>query len=232
MKPKGTLIQMDIPLVARNLRKSFDSHEVPVEVLKGVDLEIQAGEFIALVGPSGCGKSTLLNILGLAERATSGDVVLGGVSTQTASDVALQQLRRSKLGYVFQNFNLLSTLSVVENVMVPLILNGDAVDVAHAAAEELLRSVSLAHRLNAMPYSLSGGEMQRVAIARAVVHKPVVILADEPTGSLDSQSGEQVLELLSELTRKGTSIFMATHSEAALKRCSRVLRMKDGVLER
>lgn len=223
---------MDLPIVARHLRKTFDSGGVPVEVLRGVDLEVRSGEFTALVGPSGCGKSTLLNILGLAERATSGDVLIGGVSTQTATEASLQALRRSKLGYVFQNFNLLSTLSVVENVMVPLILNKVEVDIAQGEAEEVLREIGLGHRLTAMPYSLSGGESQRVAIARAVVHKPVVILADEPTGSLDSQSGEVVLELLSNLTSKGTAIFMATHSEAALKRCSRVLRMKDGGLER
>lgn len=223
---------MNSPVVAHTLRKTFDASGVPVEVLKGVDLEIRAGEFTALVGPSGSGKSTLLNILGLAERATSGDVMIGGVSTQIATDASLQSLRRSKLGYVFQNFNLLSTLSVVENVMVPLILNGIKVDVAHQEAERVLGGVGLSHRISAMPYSLSGGEMQRVAIARAVIHKPVIILADEPTGSLDSQSGEQVLEILSDLTAKGTAIFMATHSEAALKRCSRVVRMKDGVLER
>jgi len=222
---------MDTPLVARSLSKTFDANGVAVDVLKGVDLEILAGEFTALVGPSGCGKSTLLNILGLADRATSGDVVIDGVSTQAATDATLQNLRRSKLGYVFQNFNLLSTLSVVENVMVPLILNGVAVETAHEEAAEVLQGVALQHRITAMPYSLSGGEMQRVAIARAVVHKPVVVLADEPTGSLDSHSGEQVLQILSDLTAKGTAIFMATHSEAALKRCSRIVRMKDGILE-
>lgn len=222
---------MDIPINARSLSKTFDANGVAVEVLKGVDLEIRAGEFAALVGPSGCGKSTLLNILGLADRATSGDVVIAGVSTQTATDATLQSLRRSKLGYVFQNFNLLSTLSVVENVMVPLILNGVTVDAAQEEAAEVLQGVGLRHRITAMPYSLSGGEMQRVAIARAVVHKPVVILADEPTGSLDSHSGEQVLQILSDLAGRGTAIFMATHSEAALKRCSRIVRMKDGVLE-
>lgn len=222
---------MHTPLVARSLSKTFDANGVAVDVLKGVDLEILAGEFTALVGPSGCGKSTLLNILGLADRATSGDVVIDGVSTQAATDATLQNLRRSKLGYVFQNFNLLSTLSVVENVMVPLILNGVAVEAAQEEAAEVLLGVGLQHRITAMPYSLSGGEMQRVAIARAVVHKPVVVLADEPTGSLDSHSGEQVLQILSDLTGKGTAIFMATHSEAALKRCSRIVRMKDGILE-
>lgn len=230
--PTGTLTFMEISVVAHDLSKTFHSSGVPVEVLKGVNLEIKPGEFVALVGPSGCGKSTLLNIVGLAERASGGDVLIGGVSTQMASDATLQGLRRSKLGYVFQNFNLLSTLSATENVMVPLILNGVDVEVARGEAEEVLQRVGLGHRLAAMPYSLSGGEMQRVAIARAVVHKPLVILADEPTGSLDSHTGLQVLELMRELTGYGIAIFMATHSESALKSCSRVLRMKDGVLER
>lgn len=223
---------MEISVVAHDLGKTFHSSSVPVEVLRGVNLEICPGEFVALVGPSGCGKSTLLNILGLAERASAGDVLIGGVSTQMAPDTTLQGLRRSKLGYVFQNFNLLSTLSVTENVMVPLILNGIDVEVARGEAEEVLARVGLGHRFSAMPYSLSGGEMQRVAIARAVAHKPLVILADEPTGSLDSQTGQQVLELLRELTGHGVAVFMATHSEAALTWCSRVLRMKDGTLER
>lgn len=223
---------MEISVVVHDLSKTFHSSGVPVDVLRGVDFQISSGEFVALSGPSGCGKSTLLNIVGLAERASGGDVLLGGVSTQVATDSTLQQLRRSKLGYVFQNFNLLSTLSVTENVMVPLILNRSDVEEAQGQAEEVLRRVGLGHRLAAMPYSLSGGEMQRVAIARAVVHKPLVVLADEPTGSLDSHSGEQVLELLRNLTGEGIAVLMATHSEAALRSCSRVLRMKDGVLER
>jgi len=222
---------MEVLLAAQNLVKTFTTADVEVRVLKGVDLEIRRGEFVALVGPSGCGKSTLLNILGLAERATSGDIILGGTSTQQAPESVLQTLRRAKLGYVFQHFNLLSTLSVRENVMVPLILNGMEVDAAEQEAEEVLTRIGLAHRTSAMPYSLSGGEMQRVAIARAVVHKPLVILADEPTGSLDSQTGEGVLELLQEQTALGIPLLMATHSESALKRCSRVVRMKDGELE-
>lgn len=220
------------PLIsAHKLTKTFYSGSTPVEALCGIDLSIYPGEFVALVGQSGCGKSTLLNILGLAERATSGEVVIGGVGTQMAAESTFQTLRRTKLGYVFQHFNLLSTLSVRENVMVPLILNGVEVEVAAGQAEEMLVRVGLGHRVAAMPFSLSGGEMQRVAIARAVVHKPLVILADEPTGSLDSRTGEEVLELLREQCSQGVSLLMATHSELAITRCSRVVRMKDGAFE-
>jgi ABC-type lipoprotein export system ATPase subunit len=220
------------PLIsAHKLTKTFYSGSTPVEALRGIDLSIYPGEFVALVGQSGCGKSTLLNILGLAERATSGEVVIGGVGTQLAAESTFQTLRRTKLGYVFQHFNLLSTLSVRENVMVPLILNGVEVEVAAGQAVEMLVRVGLGHRIAAMPFSLSGGEMQRVAIARAVVHKPLVILADEPTGSLDSRTGEEVLELLREQCSQGVSLLMATHSELAITRCSRVVRMKDGTIE-
>jgi ABC-type lipoprotein export system ATPase subunit len=141
-------------------------------------------------------------------------------------------LRRTKLGYVFQQFNLLSTLSALENVMVPLVIHGVAVQEAEDRARELLERVGLGHRLTAMPYSLSGGEMQRVAIARAVIHQPLVILADEPTGSLDSHAGEQVLELLHEESARGVAILMATHSDHAIARCSRIVRIKDGAIQR
>jgi putative ABC transport system ATP-binding protein len=220
------------PLIsAHKLTKIFHAGVAPVEALREVDLAVYPGEFVALVGPSGCGKSTLLNILGLAERATRGEVLLGGVGTQMATEASLQMLRRKRLGYVFQQFNLLSTLSVRENVMVPLVLNKVEVEEAAAQAEEVLERVGLRHRIAAMPYSLSGGEMQRVAIARAVVHKPLVILADEPTGSLDSRAGDDVLQLLREQSSLGVTILMATHSERAIARCSRVVRMKDGVIE-
>lgn len=222
---------MDVVLAAKGLTKTFQSSGGEIPVLRGVNLEVRPGEFIGLVGPSGCGKSTLLNILGLAERASAGEMLLDGSPTQTAPEIALRTMRRTKLGYVFQHFNLLSTLTVLENVMVPLILNHVPVENAAQEARTVLDRVELSHRHDAMPYSLSGGEMQRVAIARAVIHKPRVILADEPTGSLDSRSGESVLELLSEQVNSGMALVMATHSEAALQRCSRVVRMRDGLLE-
>ena len=214
-----------------SVSKSFVVPGAPaVQVLRDVSLTVGQGEFVGLVGPSGCGKSTLLNIMGLAERQDQGDVIIGGWSTQESSDRHHQQLRRAELGYVFQNFNLLSTLTVLENVMVPLVLNGARREEASRQAEELLTKLNLAHRLDAMPFSLSGGESQRVAIARAVVHRPKVVLADEPTGSLDSYSGEVVLDLLKEQVDSGLSVVMATHSETALARCSRVEHMKDGCL--
>jgi ABC-type lipoprotein export system ATPase subunit len=214
-----------------SVSKSFVVPGAPaVQVLRDVSLTVGQGEFVGLVGPSGCGKSTLLNIMGLAERQDHGDVIIGGWSTKENSDRHLQQLRRAELGYVFQNFNLLSTLSVLENVMVPLVLNGARREEASRQAEELLTKLKLAHRLDAMPFSLSGGESQRVAIARAVVHRPKVVLADEPTGSLDSYSGEVVLDLLKEQVDSGIAVVMATHSETALARCSRVEHMKDGCL--
>ena len=218
-------------LEAVSISKSFHSPgSSPVPVLKGVSLTVQRGEFVGLVGPSGCGKSTLLNIIGLAERPDTGDVIVGAVSTSRSSDRALQSLRRAEIGYVFQNFNLLSTLTVIENVMVPLVLNGVDREEARDSAEGILTKLNLTHRLDAMPYSLSGGESQRVAIARAVAHKPKVILADEPTGSLDSHAGEVVLDLLRAYVETGIAVVMATHSEIALGRCSRVVHMKDGVL--
>jgi putative ABC transport system ATP-binding protein len=222
---------MEVVLAARGLTKTFEASNGVVSILRGIDLQVGQGEFVALVGPSGCGKSTLLNILGLAERATSGEVLVGGTEIQGASEATLRTVRRQKLGYVFQQFNLLSTLTVIENVMVPLILNGTPIAQATELAGHTLRKVGLERLSAAMPYSLSGGEMQRVAIARAVVHKPLVILADEPTGSLDSVAGEGVLKLLSEQRESGVAILMATHSEAALRWCSRVVRMRDGALE-
>jgi len=222
---------MEVVLAARGLTKTCQASSGVVSILRGIDLQVGQGEFVALVGPSGCGKSTLLNILGLAERATSGEVLVGGTEIQGASEATLRTVRRQKLGYVFQQFNLLSTLTVIENVMVPLILNQTPIAQATELAAHTLRKVGLDRLSGAMPYSLSGGEMQRVAIARAVVHKPLVILADEPTGSLDSVAGEGVLKLLSEQRESGVAILMATHSDAALRRCSRVVRMRDGALE-
>jgi putative ABC transport system ATP-binding protein len=217
-------------LSAQNLTKTFRDGAVVTDVLRGVSLEVQGGEFVALVGPSGCGKSTLLNILGLADRPTNGVITLAGEELCDASETNLQALRRMKLGYVFQHFNILSTLSAHENVMVPLLLNGVGSREAEKRADAALERVGMAHRRAAMPFSLSGGELQRVAIARAVVHRPVVILADEPTGNLDSASGDNVLGLLESMVEEGGAILMATHSEAAMARCSRIIRMKDGVV--
>lgn len=215
---------------ARNLTRVFDGGAAKVQAVQGVSFSVSHGEFVALVGPSGCGKSTFLSMLGLIERPSSGEVVLEGRSMSGASEAELLNLRRTSIGYVFQAFNLLSTLSVEENVMLPSLLTGVSEGDARARASELLTSLGMSHRQRSMPGTLSGGEMQRVAIARAVAHRPALILADEPTGNLDSAAGESVLALLTEVCHLGTPVVMATHSEAAIARCTRVLRMRDGVV--
>lgn len=221
----------DLPIVeARNVTRTFDTGGASVHAVKGVSLTVYRGEFVALVGPSGCGKSTLLTMLGLIERPSSGEIVIEGQALGLAQETRLQGIRRSKIGFVFQAFNLLPTLSVVENVMLPCILMGHTEEFSRSRSQELLALLGLSQRLNAMPATLSGGEMQRVAIARAIAHEPAIVLADEPTGNLDSVAGDAVLSVLSEVHRMGTPIIMVTHSDAAVARCSRVLRMHDGAI--
>jgi putative ABC transport system ATP-binding protein len=219
-----------VVIEARNLSREFKIGGVSVRAVNGVSLTVEQGEFIALVGPSGCGKSTLLTMLGLIEMPSSGELIFEGRSLLGFAESDLQSLRRSRIGFIFQAFNLLSTLSVRENVMLPFILNGITEAQARKRSEELIGKLGLTHRIDAMPGTLSGGEMQRVAIARAVAHRPALILADEPTGNLDSVAGEAVLTLLGGLHQQGTPIIMATHSEAAVARCSRIIRMRDGVI--
>jgi putative ABC transport system ATP-binding protein len=221
---------MSLTVAASHLTKSFDFDERSLTVVRDLSFEVGSGEFVAVVGPSGCGKSTVLNILGLADRPSSGEVSLAGVPVNYDDEGALVRLRRSAVGFVFQHFNLLPTLTALENVMLPLMLNGTAARIAEERATELLGRVGLLQRAKSLPFRLSGGEMQRVAVARAVVHRPTLVLADEPTGNLDSASGDAVLDLLAELVSDGTTVLMATHSEAAVDRCSRVLRLLDGAL--
>jgi putative ABC transport system ATP-binding protein len=221
----------EIPVVeARGLSRTFDSAGVAVHAVREVSLAVSRGEFVALVGPSGCGKSTLLSMLGLIEVPSAGEVILEGRSLLGAHERVLQGIRRARIGFVFQAFNLLSTLSVEENVMLPCILNGIPEEQARESATEILRTLNLESRSRAMPTHLSGGEMQRVAIARAVAHRPALVIADEPTGNLDSVAGESVLSVLSALHTEGISIIMATHSDAAVARASRILRMRDGAV--
>jgi putative ABC transport system ATP-binding protein len=215
---------------AVNICRSFCEGDSTVLAVTDITCRIHPGEFVGLVGPSGCGKSTLLNIFGLAETPSSGSLRITGVTVDNGSEELLQSLRRSALGYVFQAFNLLSTLTVLENVMLPCLLNGKEEEAAKQRAVELLSNLGLSHRTLMYPATLSGGEMQRVAIARALAHNPAIILADEPTGNLDSVAGEGVLSILEQIHRTGVAVVMATHSEAAMARCSRVLRMRDGAL--
>lgn len=210
--------------------KEYTTEGGHVRALDDLTLDVNAGSFIALMGRSGCGKSTLLNLAGAMDFATSGQVLLDGVSTAQLNDAGLTQLRREKVGFIFQSFQLLPTLSVVENVELPLLLAGDAQ--TRSRALEQLEIVGLAGYGERMPHQLSGGQMQRVAIARALVHRPRLVLADEPTGNLDTATGNAILELLKTISlERQTTIMMATHSAEAAIFASAVVRLRDGHIE-
>jgi putative ABC transport system ATP-binding protein len=211
----------------QNATKEYVSNGQAVLALHGVTFEVGEGEFVALVGRSGCGKSTLLNLAGAMDFPTRGSVVLDGVSTSSLTEAQLTQLRRTKVGFIFQSFQLLPTLSVVENVELPLLLAG--MKDPRATAQERLRWVDLDGYESRMPHQLSGGQMQRVAIARALVHEPRMLLADEPTGNLDTRTGELILELLRRIcSEQRTTILMATHSAESTAYADTIVRMRDG----
>jgi putative ABC transport system ATP-binding protein len=216
------------PVSACDVVKIYGSGADAVRALDGVSLTVRPGEMVALVGPSGCGKSTLLNLVGCVDLPTAGEVCIDGRSTSALGDDALTLLRRDRVGTVFQFFHLLPALRVADNVALPLVLQrvGRAeIELRVAAA---LASVGLQDKARAYPAQLSGGQLQRVAIARATVHRPAILLADEPTGNLDSQTGATVLRLLRAFADGGQTILMATHSDAAAAICDRVIRMQDG----
>jgi len=216
-------------LVASQLTKTYTGGTSEVQALAGVSFTLAAGEFVALMGPSGCGKSSLLHLCGAMDRPSSGSLSLEGRALASLGDDALTALRRTRIGFVFQFFNLLPNLNVLENVGLPLAIQGVPSGEAEQQAAALATRVGIAHRLRHFPQEVSGGEMQRAAIARALVHKPALLVADEPTGNLDSDNGTRVLDLLTELNRDlGITILMATHAHDVAARASRVLRMKDG----
>ncbi len=213
-----------------HVSKDYVTEGSPVPALRDVSLEFHSGEFAALVGRSGCGKSTLLNLAGAMDFPTSGTVWLDGVSTSTLSDAALTRVRREKVGFVFQSFQLLPTLSVIENVELPLMLAGRAKSRADAA--ERLRWVEMDSYADRMPYQLSGGQMQRVAIARALANSPSILLADEPTGNLDTTTSEVILALLRRIADElETTVLMATHSLEAIGKADTIVRLQDGRVE-
>ena len=221
-----------VPLVElRNLGKHYEGRDRRREVLTGLSAEIHGGEFVVLVGRSGSGKSTLLNLIGGLDRPSIGDVQIGGQSLTALDQEALSQLRRRRVGYVFQFFNLIPTLTVGENLLLPLELIGVTGEAASSRARHWLESVGLAGRDEDYPDELSGGEQQRVALARALVHEPGLLLADEPTGNLDLATARDVLRLLDDLCRaSGTTLIMATHSQEVIGLADRVLTILDGEL--
>jgi len=220
-----------MPIVSlQNVVKDYLTDGQRVRALDGLSLEVSRGEFVAIVGRSGCGKSTLLNLAGAMDFPTSGQVLLDGVSTSTLKDTALTQLRREKIGFIFQSFQLLHTLTVLENIELPLLLAGKTN--ARAAARERLAWVEMEGLGERYPHQLSGGQMQRVAIARALVHSTSILLADEPTGNLDTVTGNSILELLRRLTREQkTATLTATHSSEAAALADTVVRLRDGKIE-
>jgi ABC-type lipoprotein export system ATPase subunit len=237
IKEEADLMAQGIPrnhtpplLLIEEVTKEYATDSEAVRALNGVSLQIEQGEFVALVGRSGCGKSTLLNLAGAMDFPTSGHVLLDGVATDQLSEVQLTELRREKVGFIFQSFQLLHTLSVVENVELPLLLAGRADP--RPMALERLASVELSDLGHRMPHQLSGGQMQRVAIARALVHSPRILLADEPTGNLDTATGNSILELLRKIcTEQKMTILMATHSVESAPFVDTVIRMRDGHIE-
>jgi putative ABC transport system ATP-binding protein len=221
----GMLLKID------SLKKTYSRGDQTVEALKGVSLEIDSGQFVSIMGPSGSGKSTFLHLMGGLDRPTSGKVVFDGKAIDSLSDYDLSLFRRQKLGFIFQFFNLLPTLSALENVALPRLLNGESIKTIRPKAEELLKMMGLDKRMDHKPDQLSGGEMQRVAIARALVADPLMIFADEPTGNLDSKTGESVLNLMKSLVNDhGKTIVMVTHDSKAASYGTRLIQMKDGLL--
>ena len=216
-------------LRAEGLHKRYGEGDSAVDAVRGVGLELAGGEFVAVVGPSGCGKSTLLHLCGGMDRPTAGSVAVDGVDLAGLDDEALTALRRERVGFVFQFFNLLPTLTLAENVALPLLLAGVPSPPALDRAREWAGRVGLGHRLAHYPARVSGGELQRAALARALVHEPALVIADEPTGNLDSENGQRVLELLRSLNREtGVAVLLATHDPVLAAAADRRIRMRDG----
>ncbi|HDR88788.1 MAG TPA: ABC transporter ATP-binding protein [Bacteroidetes bacterium] len=211
-----------------DLTKVFRTDEVETTALNKVSMEINEGEFVAVMGPSGCGKSTLLNILGLLDNPTSGELFFNGKEVGRFSERNRTNLRKGNIGFVFQSFNLIDELNVYENVELPLLYLKESASSRKKKVEEVLDRMKIAHRKKHFPQQLSGGQQQRVAIARAVVTRPKLILADEPTGNLDSANGEEVMNLLTELNKDGTTIVMVTHSPSDAEYAHRIVQLFDG----
>ena len=214
-----------------DIRKTYFMGSLSVEVLHGISLDFYAGDYISIMGPSGCGKSTLMNILGCLDQPTAGKYFLGNEDTSEMEDDELSSIRGARLGFIFQSYNLIQQLNVLENIEMPLFYQGYSESDSHEIAMGLASRVGLLDRVDHKPFELSGGQQQRVAIARALAVDPLIILADEPTGNLDSKSGAEILKLFDELHDQGKTLIMVTHSDELAERSQRWVRLRDGLVE-
>jgi len=226
MKTEETVLENIIDM--SGIRKVYDTGKVKVEALKGIDLTVTSGEFVAVVGPSGSGKSTLMNLVGCLDTPTAGEYHLAGEKVAGLSRDQLADIRNRRVGFVFQNFNLLPQISAFENVEIPLLFGGVPIKKRQERTTELLERVGLGDRMEHKPTELSGGQMQRVAIARALAMNPDILLADEPTGNLDTTSGTDVMSIFSDLWRQGRTVIVITHDATLARRASRVVEVRDG----
>ncbi|MEI6741676.1 MAG: ABC transporter ATP-binding protein [bacterium] len=220
----------EIVIELTKIAKRYDDEAGIYDALKEVELKVKAGEFLAVMGPSGSGKSTLMNIIGLLDRPTAGDFMLDGVDTNTLSDKDLAKLRRDRIGFIFQNFNLLPRLSIMQNVELPLVYEKIKTSERKRRVREVLSEVGLLDKIDSKPNRVSGGQVQRAAIARALINKPSLILADEPTGNLDTKTGIEIMELLKKLNSSGVTIILVTHNPELSHYASRVVEVRDGLL--
>ncbi|RMA57953.1 ABC transporter ATP-binding protein [Ulvibacter antarcticus] len=222
---------MSLVIKIRDITRDFPLGQEIVKVLKGIDLDIERGEYVALMGPSGSGKSTLMNLLGCLDTATSGTYELNGKDVSNMSDDELAEIRNKEIGFVFQTFNLLPRTTALENVALPMIYAGVSKANRTLRAEEVLTEVGLADRMDHKPNQLSGGQRQRVAVGRALVNKPSIILADEPTGNLDSKTSLEIMRLFDDIHKHGNTVIVVTHEEEVANHAHRIIRLRDGIVE-
>lgn len=222
---------MDLVIKIRNIVRNFPLGNEVVKVLKGIDLDIERGEYVALMGPSGSGKSTLMNLLGCLDTPTSGTYELNGVDVSNLSDDELAEIRNKEIGFVFQTFNLLPRTTALENVALPMIYAGKSKKERIERATEVLANVGLADRMDHKPNQLSGGQRQRVAVGRALVNNPSIILADEPTGNLDSKTSLEIMNLFNQIHKAGNTVILVTHEEDIAENAHRIIRLRDGMIE-
>jgi putative ABC transport system ATP-binding protein len=222
---------MSLVIKIRNITRDFPLGNEVVKVLKGIDLDIERGEYVALMGPSGSGKSTLMNLLGCLDTPTSGSYELNGSNVSNMTDDELAEIRNKEIGFVFQTFNLLPRTTALENVALPMIYAGASKSERIERAKQVLTDVGLADRMDHKPNQLSGGQRQRVAVGRALVNHPSIILADEPTGNLDSKTSDEIMNLFNEIHKAGNTVILVTHEEEIAENAHRIIRLRDGVVE-